>query len=94
MSRRPTDRIYLYHNIFQYRLTIQHTDDTMAVSCIMLTVRNHDDGSALLIQIGKHLHYFITIAGIEVSRRLIRKDQLRIIDHGTRNGHTLLLTTR
>lgn len=49
------------HNIFEYRLAVEHTNDTMAVAGIMFTVRYHDDGCTLFIQIRKKRHHFITV---------------------------------
>ena len=51
----------LYHYIFQYSLSIQHTDDAVTVTGIMLGVGYHHDGSSLLIEVGEQRHYFITI---------------------------------
>src|SRR4051812_8638552 len=83
----------LYHYVFQYGLSVEHPNDAMAVPGIVFTVRNHDDGSTLLVQVGQQGHYLITIAGVEVTSRLIRQDQFGIVHHGAGHGHTLLLTT-
>ena len=61
---------------------------------IMLIMRYHDDGGALVVQLGKQMHYLGSILGIEVTRRLIGKDELGTKDHGTGDGYSLLLTTR
>lgn len=50
---------------------------------IMLIMRYHDDGGALVVQLGKQMHHLGTILGIEVTRRLIGKDELGTEDHGT-----------
>ena len=60
---------------------------------IMLIMRYHDDGGALVVQLGKQMHYLGSILGIEVTRRLIGKDELGTEDHGTGDGYSLLLTT-
>ena len=60
---------------------------------IMLIMRYHDDGGALVVQLGKQMHYLGSILGIKVTRRLIGKDELRTKDHGTGDGYSLLLTT-
>ena len=56
-------------------------------------MRYHDDGGALVVQLGKQMHHLGSILGIEVTRRLIGKDELRTKDHGTGDGYSLLLTT-
>lgn len=52
---------YLYQDILCYSLPIQHTDNTVTVTCIMFTVRNHNDGGTLFIQVCKHFHYLVTV---------------------------------
>ena len=61
---------------------------------IMLIMRYHDDGGALVVQLGKQMHYLGSILGIEVTRRLIGKDDARFAYHGTGDGNPLLLTAR
>lgn len=61
---------------------------------IMLIMRYHDDGGALVVQLGKQMHHLGSILGIKITRRLIGKDELRTEDHGTGDGYSLLLTTR
>ena len=60
----------------------------------MLGVRHHHDGGSLLIQFAEQLHHLHTILGIEVTRRLIGKDDARFAHHGTGDGNPLLLTAR
>ena len=50
---------------------------------IMLIMRYHDDGGALVVQLSKQMHHLGTILGIEVTRRLIGKDKFRTEDHGS-----------
>ena len=52
------------------------------------------DGGSLLIQFAEQLHYLHTILGIEITRRLIGKDDARLAHHGTGDGNPLLLTAR
>ena len=42
--------MYLYQYIFRNCLSIQHPDNAVAISCIMLTMCYHDDGRTLFIQ--------------------------------------------
>ena len=49
---------------------------------------------SLLIQFAEQLHHLHTILGIEVTRRLIGKDDIRLTHHGTGDGNPMLMTTR
>ena len=73
---------------------LEQADDAVAVTGVMLRVRNHDDGGALFVQVGKQFHYVVTVAAVEVTGGLIRKYQFGLIYNRAGNGHTLLLTTR
>ena len=46
-----------------------------------------------MIQLFQEIHHFITIRRIQISRRLIGKDNAGIGNNGTRYSHTLLLST-
>ena len=72
-------------------MSVEHANDAVAVTCIMLAVCNHDDSSALFVQLCKQFHYFITIVAIEVSGRFVRQYQFWIVYHGTGYGYTLSL---
>ena len=76
-----------------HNLSIKQADGAMGYLGIMLIMRYHDDGGALVVQLGKQMHHLGTILGIEVTRRLIGKDKFRTEDHGTGDGNPLLLTT-
>jgi hypothetical protein len=55
-------------------------------------VGDQDDGDAvLLIQLLEHFEDVLARSGIEVSCRLIGKNQGRLVDESPGNGHTLLL---
>ena len=51
----------LYEDIFCYGLAVKHPDNPVAIACIMLAVRNHNDSSSLFIQLYEQLHYFISV---------------------------------
>ena len=51
----------LHQNIFCNCLSIQHPDDTMAITCIVLAVCNHHYSGSLFVQFCQHLHDFISI---------------------------------
>ena len=76
-----------------HNLSIKHADGAMGYLGIMLIMRHHDDGGALVGQLSKQMHHLGSILGIEVTRRLIGMDELRTKDHGTGDGYSLLLTT-
>lgn len=76
-----------------HNLSIKQTDGAMGYLGIMLIMRYHDDGGALVVQLSKQMHYLGSILGIKVTRRLIGKDELGTEDHGTGDGYSLLLTT-
>ena len=59
---------------------------------IMLGVGHHDNGCSLLVQLGQQVHDFRPVFGIEVSGRLVGKDQLGPCHDGTGNGNPLLLS--
>ncbi len=77
-----------------HHLSIKQIDDATGVGCIVLGVRNHHDGGSLLVQFAEQLHHLHTILGIEVTRRLIGKDDARLAHHSTGDGNPLLLTAR
>lgn len=77
-----------------HHLSIKQIDDATGVGSIVLGVRHHHDGGSLLVQLAEQLHHLHTILGIEVTRRLIGKDDARFAYHGTGDGNPLLLTAR
>ena len=54
-----------------HNLSIKQTDGAMGYLGIVLIMRYHDDGGALVVQLSKQMHHLGTILGIEVTRRLI-----------------------
>ena len=69
-------------------------DDAMCKRGIVLGVCYHDDGGSFLVQLGKEVHHFQAVLGVEITRRFVGKDEFGVGNHGTGNGYTLLLTTR
>ena len=45
------------------------------------------------MEVGEQVHHLAAVRGVEVTRRLVGKDELGVGDDGTGDGHTLLLTT-
>ena len=77
-----------------HHLSIKQIDDATGVGSIVLRVRNHHDGGSLFVQLAEQLHHLHTILGIEITRRLIGKDDARLAHQGTGDGNPLLLTAR
>ena len=46
-----------------------------------------------LLNLAKHFHYFTAAFAVQISCGLISKNDLRIGDQGSRDGHTLLLAS-
>ena len=65
----------------------------MRLLSIMFVVGDHDNRGTFLVQFGEQMHHLCPILGIEVTRWLVGKDQLRTKHDGTSDGDTLLLTT-
>src|SRR5690349_20497995 len=84
----------LLHDVLCYNLSVEEIDDTVRIVSVVRRVRYHDDGSAFLVQLGKKFHYFFTICRVKVTRRFIGQDYFRFGHNGTRDSHTLLLSTR
>ena len=74
--------------------TIEEIDDALRCRGIALRVGHHHHGGAFCVELAEQVHHLFTIARIEVTGGLIGKDQLRICHYGTRDGYTLLLSTR
>ena len=58
----------------------------------MLRVGDHDDGGALGIQLGEQVHDLLAVLRVEVTRRLVGKDEFGLDHYGTGDGNALLLT--
>jgi hypothetical protein len=55
-------------------------------------MRREQDGRAEIVDFFQNLHHLVRIGRIEVSRRLIGNDEIRLIDDGTRDGDALLFS--
>ena len=44
-----------------YNLTIEQVDDAIGVAGVMLRVRNHNDGGALLVKLEQKVHHLLAI---------------------------------
>ena len=52
---------------------------------------DHDDRGPLLIEVSQDAHDLLPVSGIQVARRLIGQQHVRLGDNGARNGDALLL---
>jgi len=48
----------------------------------------------VLVGVAQHLEHNVRVRGIQVSRRLIGKDERRTVDQGPRQRNTMLLAAR
>ena len=87
------DFLFLHFHLI-HNLTIKHIDDSIGIIGIMQRVGYHYDSGALLVQFRKQFHHLLAILGIQISSRLIGKNQLRMRKDGTGDGGALLLTAR
>src|SRR5207244_11481972 len=73
---------------------VAHIDVASRVSGDVLLVCHHDDCDSALVQLLKNRHNLDARAAVEISGRLIRKQDLGLIYQRACNSHTLLLATR
>src|SRR6266508_1707790 len=71
---------------------IAHHYVALGVGGDVLLVRDHDDSDAVLVELLKNRHDLDAGAAVEIARRFIRQQHLRIIDQRARNRDALLLT--
>ncbi len=75
-----------------YYLTVKEVDDAVGEAGVVLRVRNHNDGGALLVKLEQKVHHLLAVLGIQIARRLISQDNLGIGNYCPRHGYALLLT--
>src|SRR5438046_4310996 len=73
---------------------IAHNNIALRVGSDVLFVRYHDDCDSALVELLKDCHDFDARAAVEIAGRLIRKQDLGLINQRPRYGHALLLATR
>src|SRR5215470_1892080 len=79
------------HSIDNY--TIAHVHDTVEIGDRLGVVRDHDDClPQFLVQLAQHFQHNIRIFCIKIAGRFVRQKNLRLVDDGTSDGHTLLFT--
>src|ERR1700757_3775305 len=60
--------------------SIAQLNDAFPIRSIFVRVCDLHDGHAFIIELAKQLHNFLSLAGVQVSRRLIGEQKLRISD--------------
>ena len=72
----------------------KETNCPRSLFCLFFIMRHHNNRpSVFLIQPVKQFHNFRSHSGVQVTGRLVSKDNLRIADNRTGNSNTLALTT-
>ena len=74
---------------------VLHGDGPLTLFCNRRVVRDDEERGVLnLVHGGEQGHDLSGRSRVEVSRRLIAKDDRRAMNDGTSHGHPLLLTAR
>src|SRR5215217_3979398 len=73
---------------------VAQLNDAAAIGSVRLRVRHLDDRRSPLVQFAEQLHDLLALAGVQVARRLVGEDYLRIGDDRPRHRDELLLTAR
>ena len=73
---------------------VEEVYDAVGIVGVALGVGYHDDGGAFFVELFEQVHHFHAVLGVEVTRRLVGKDNLGVGDDGTGNGDALLLSAR
>ena len=79
---------------FLHYLTIEQVDDAVSKLSIVARVSHHHHGTTIFVELAEERHHLVAVLGVEVTCRLVGKDELRPAHYGTGNGHALLLTSR
>ena len=80
-------------NLFLDDAAVLHVDDTVGVDEVLGVVRHQDDGLLVdLVQFLQDLEHVLGALGIEVADRLVRENDVGIVDERTGDGDALLLS--
>ena len=67
-------------------------DNALGIAGNIFFMGNQNNGAVqVAVELGEQFHNFDTHLGIEVTGRLVGKNNRRIVDNGAGNRHTLLL---
>src|SRR5712692_1240154 len=70
---------------------VAELDHSVTVAGVHLGVRHLDDRGPFAVELLEQLHDLPALIGVQVSRRLVREDDLRARHHRARHRHQLLL---
>ena len=70
---------------------VAHPDDPLGVLGDVVFVGDHDDGLARVVEPAEHLHDLVAGLGVEVARRLVGEDDVRVVDQRAGDRDALLL---
>ena len=73
---------------------VTHEDVALRVGSDVLLVRHHDDCNSAFVELLENCHDLDARAAIEIAGRLIRQQDLGIVDQRACYCHALLLPTR
>ena len=71
--------------------SIAHHDVALRVGSDVLLVRHHHNCDSMLVELLKNCHDLDAGAAIEITGRLVRKQDLGLVNQRPRYGHALLL---
>ncbi len=78
-----------------YLAAVEEADYAVRRLRLRLVVRHHDYGAPILTVEGvENVHDLLSHLGVEVSRRLVGEDNLRVAHNSSCNSHALALTAR
>ena len=75
--------------------TVGDVDDTSAeVTDQIVLMSNHEYSSTLIVDALEELDYLVGELGVDITRRLVRDDELGVVDECARDSNSLLLAAR
>ena len=75
-------------------LSLAKLNDPVCIIVGIVQIMRNDENQAFLRKLLQKLHDRLCRIGIQISRRLVRKDDTRLLDDGTGNRNSLLFTAR
>jgi hypothetical protein len=86
------DRL-LFEECFIDHPAVEQMDCAVGVKRVSRVVRDHANRCAFAMQLPKKVHHGFAVSRIEVSSRLVRKQDGRLSAQGARDSNALLLTS-
>src|SRR5947209_3502584 len=77
--------------LFVHDPAVGELDDAVAVGRVRLGVCDLDDGRARVVELLEQLHDLAPLAGVEIPRRLVGEEELRVVYDCAGDGDELLL---